>query len=113
MKNDILLVPNMFSIPIFKHIFSNLPLDYKEKRPGDNDLSSLKKVGKPTQQRLRFDLEKLRDPDVACTVQASIGGKVALIGFKDDDMDIKSCTRRTSISTKSVPCLHRFQLGMA
>ena len=28
MKNDKLLVPNMFSVPIFKHIFSNLPLDY-------------------------------------------------------------------------------------
>ena len=28
MKNDKLLVPNMFSVPIFKHIFSNLLLDY-------------------------------------------------------------------------------------
>ena len=29
MKNDKLLVPNMFSVLIFKHVFSNLPLDYK------------------------------------------------------------------------------------
>ena len=28
MKNDKLLVPNMFSVLIFKHIFSNLPPDY-------------------------------------------------------------------------------------
>ena len=28
MKNDKLLVPNMFSVLIFKRIFSNLPLDY-------------------------------------------------------------------------------------
>ena len=28
MKNDKSLVPNMFSVLIFKHIFSNLPLDY-------------------------------------------------------------------------------------
>ena len=28
MENDKLLVPNMFSVPIFKHIFSDLPLDY-------------------------------------------------------------------------------------
>ena len=28
MKNDKLLVPNMFSVLIFKHVFSNLPLDY-------------------------------------------------------------------------------------
>ena len=29
MKNAKLLVPNMFSVLIFKHIFSNLPLNYK------------------------------------------------------------------------------------
>ena len=29
MKNVKLLVPNMFSVLIFKHSFSNLPLDYK------------------------------------------------------------------------------------
>ena len=33
----------------------------------------LKKARKPNQPRLRFDLEKLRDPDVACTFQATIG----------------------------------------
>ena len=41
----------------------------------------LKKARKPNQPRLRFDLEKLRDPDVACTFQATIGGKFSsLIG---------------------------------
>ena len=49
----------------------------------------LKKVRKPNQPRLRFDLEKLRDPDVACTFQATTGGKFApLIGLSDEDMDI-------------------------
>ena len=39
--------------------------------------------------RLRFDLEKLRDPDVACAFQATIGGKFApLLGQRDEDMDI-------------------------
>ena len=48
----------------------------------------LKKARKPNQPRLRFDLEKLRDPDVACTFQATTGGKFApLIGLRDDDMD--------------------------
>ena len=43
------------------------------------------------QPRLRFDLEKLRDPDVACTFQATIGGKFApLIGLRDEDMDINT-----------------------
>ena len=49
----------------------------------------LKNARKPNQPRLRFDLEKLRDPDVACTVQATIGGKFApLIGLSDEDMDM-------------------------
>ena len=49
----------------------------------------LKKMRKPNQPRLRFDLEKLRDPDVACTFQAMIGGKFApLIGLSDEDMDM-------------------------
>ena len=34
----------------------------------------MKKAKKPNQPRLRFDLGKLKDPDVACTLQARIGG---------------------------------------
>ena len=49
----------------------------------------LKKARKPNKPRLKFDLEKLRDPDVACTFQATIGGKFApLIGLSDEDIDI-------------------------
>ena len=49
----------------------------------------LKKARKPKQPRLRFDLEKLRDQDVACTFQAPIGWKFApLTGLSDEDMDI-------------------------
>ena len=49
----------------------------------------LKKARKPNQPRLRFDLEKPRDLDVACTFQATIGGKFApLIGLRDEDLDI-------------------------
>ena len=48
----------------------------------------LKEARKPNQPRLRFDLENLRDPDVACTFQATIGGKFApLIRLSDEDMD--------------------------
>ena len=48
-----------------------------------------KMARKPNQPRLRFDLEKLRNPDVACTFQATIGGKFApLIGLSDEDMDM-------------------------
>ena len=49
----------------------------------------LKKTRKLNQPRLRFDLEKMRDPDVACTFLAMIGGKFApLIGLSDEDMDM-------------------------
>ena len=49
----------------------------------------LKKARKPNQPRLKFDLEKLRDPDVACTFRATKVGKFApLIGLIDEDMDI-------------------------
>ena len=40
---------------------------------------------------LKFDLEKLRDPDVASTFQATIGGKFApLIGLRNEDMYINT-----------------------
>ena len=49
----------------------------------------LQMARKPNQPRLRFDLEKLRNPEVACTFQATIGGKFApLIGLSDEDMDM-------------------------
>ena len=49
----------------------------------------LKKTKKPTQSRLRFDLDRLRNPDVAGTFQATIGKKFApLINLRDDDIDI-------------------------
>ena len=61
----------------------------------------LKKVRKQNQPRLRFDLEKLRDPDVACTVQGTIGGKLApLIGLSDEDIDIDTMitTNNTAVT---------------
>lgn len=46
----------------------------------------LKKARKPIQLRLGFNLV-LRNPDKANTFQATIGGKLAHLGLKDDDMD--------------------------
>ena len=49
----------------------------------------LKKARKPNQPR--FDFKKLRDPDVACTVKATICQKFApLIDLRDEDMDINT-----------------------
>ena len=53
----------------------------------------LKKAKKPTQSRLTFDLEKLRNPHVAGTFQATVGGKFALlIKLREDDIDIDNMT---------------------
>ena len=59
----------------------------------------LKMARKPNQPRLRFDLEKLRNPDVACTFQATIGGTFApLIGLSDEDMDTIITTYNTAMT---------------
>ena len=85
-----------------KHIRSDINIHRTRSFPGadigsDHDLVMMtfrvrpKKARKPNQQRLRFDIEKLRDPDVACTFQPMIGGKFApLIGLRDEDMDINT-----------------------
>ena len=59
----------------------------------------LKKARKPNQPRLRFDLGKLRDPDVACTFQATIGRKFApFIGLSDEEMDTMITTYNTAVT---------------
>ena len=61
------------------------------------------------QPRLRFDNEELRDPDVACTFQATIDGKFApLIGLSHEDMDID--TMITTYDT-AVPVAASDKLG--
>ena len=92
-----------------KHFRSGVNIHRTRSFPGadvgnDHDLLlmtfpiRLKKVRKPNQRRLRFDLEKFRDPDVACTSQATLVGKFApLIELRDEDMDIN--TMITSYNT--------------
>ena len=51
----------------------------------------LKKISKPKHTRLKFDLEKLKDPNVLETFQAIIGGRFApLTIMSNDDTDIDS-----------------------
>ena len=50
-----------------------------------------KKISKPKHTRLKFDLEKLKDPNVLETFQAMIGGRFApLTIMSNDDTDIDS-----------------------
>lgn len=51
----------------------------------------LRNTKRLTQARLSFDLEKLRNLDVADTFQASVGGKLSpLFNLRYNDMDIDS-----------------------
>ena len=51
----------------------------------------LKKISKPKHTRLKFDLEKLKDPNVLETFQAMIGRKFAPLTItNNEDTDIDS-----------------------
>ena len=51
----------------------------------------LKKISKPKHTRLKFDLEKLKDPNVLESFQAMIGGRFApLTIMSNEDTDIES-----------------------
>ena len=51
----------------------------------------LKKISKSKHTRLKFDLEKLKDPNVLETFQAMIGGRFApltIMSYEDTDIDL-------------------------
>ena len=61
----------------------------------------LKKISKPKHTRLRFDLEKLKDPNVLETFQAMMGGKLApftIMNNGDTDMDLMITTFNTAVT---------------
>ena len=45
----------------------------------------LKKVKKREHTRIKLDLEKLKDPEIAETFKAMVGGKFALLNLLDAD----------------------------
>ena len=52
----------------------------------------LKRAKKQCNTRIRFDLEKLKDPEVAEIFQAKIGGNFAALSILDSDMDMVMLT---------------------
>ena len=61
----------------------------------------LKKTSKPKHTRLKFDLEKLKDPNVFETFQAVIGGKfapLAIMSNEDTDIDSMITTFNTAVT---------------
>ena len=52
----------------------------------------LKRAKKQCNTRIRFDLKKLKDPEVAEIIQANIGGQLAALSILDSDMDMDMLT---------------------
>ena len=52
----------------------------------------LKRAKKQCNTSIRFDLEKLKDPEAAEIFQAKIGGKFAALSILDSDMDMNMLT---------------------
>ena len=60
-----------------------------------------KKISKPKYTRLKFDLEKLKDPNVLKTFQAMIGGRFApltIMNNEDTDIDSMITTFNTAVT---------------
>ena len=61
----------------------------------------LKRISKPKHTRLKFDLEKLKDPNVLETFQAMIGVKfvpLTIMNKEDRDMDSMITTFNTAVT---------------
>ena len=61
----------------------------------------LKRISKPKKTRLKFDLEKLKDPNVLETFQAMIGRKFApliIMNNENTDMDSVITTFNTAVT---------------
>ena len=59
----------------------------------------LKKVSKQGHSRIRFDLEKLKDPEVAEMFKARIGGKFAPLTLLDtDDVDMDNLINKFNVA---------------
>ena len=60
-----------------------------------------KKISKPKHTRLKFDLEKLKDPNVLETFQTMIGGRfapVTIMSNEDTDIDSMITTFNTAVT---------------
>ena len=66
-------------------------------------MTRLQNPRKPTQPRIRFDLEKLNDPTVVNAFQATIGGRFApLATLVDEDADLDSMVTMVTHCHKAV-----------
>ena len=70
----------------------------------------LRRISKPKHTRLKFDLEKLKDPNVLETFQAMIGGRFAsltIMSNKDTDTDSIITTFNTAVTETAIEILDK------
>ena len=77
----------------------------------------LKRISEPNHTRLKFDLKKLKDPNVLETFQAIIGGKfvpLTIMNNEDTDLDSMITTFKTAVTetvTEIANIIRRKTLG--
>ena len=87
---DFILVPQRFKSSVNKANTRTFP---GADIGSDHDLVlstiklKLKAKRQPKSPRIRFDLDKLKDPEVAEVFQAQVGGKFAALNLLDSDVD--------------------------
>ena len=67
----------------------------------------LKARRKPQNPRIRFDLEKLNDPEIAEVFQARVGGKFAALSVLDSDVDTLASEIKEVLHTTAEEVLGR------
>ena len=102
-------------ISVKKRFRSGIKTDKSRTFPGadvgsDHDMvmmtfqTRFKNSKKPTQPRIRFDLEKLNDPTVMSAFQATIGGRFApLATLVAEDADMDSMVTRFNKAVTDTP----------
>ena len=72
----------------------------------------LKKISRPKHTRLKFDLEKLKDPNVLETFQAMIGRKFApltIMSNEHTDIDLMITTFNTAVTETASEILGKYR----
>ena len=72
----------------------------------------LNKTSKPKHTRLKFDLEKLKDPNVLETFQVMIGGNFApltIMSNEDTDIDSVITTFNTAVTETASEILGKYR----
>ena len=84
---------------------------WKRACAGHDDLPITSEEGEKHNTRIRFDLEKLKDPEVAEIFQSKIGGKFAALSILDSDMDMDMLTNtfNTAVTDTANEILSKFR----